>query len=39
MENDRDFFYKVGRTATDKFYVNEDRRVEKAASLKGGSKT
>jgi len=28
LESERDFFFKIGKTATDKFYVNEDKRKE-----------
>ena len=30
QQSDRDFFFNVGRSATEKYYVNEDRRKEAA---------
>jgi hypothetical protein len=38
LQSERDFFFNVGLKATDKYYVNEDRRKEQQMSLKGGSK-
>ena len=37
-DNDREFFLKIGRTATDKFYINEDERKYRQQSMKGGSR-
>jgi hypothetical protein len=28
LQSERDFFYSIGQRATEKFYVNEDRRKE-----------
>lgn len=38
IQNDRDFFCQVGKTATDKFYINEDKRKENSVTMKYGAK-
>jgi len=38
LQNDRDFFFNVGKSATEIFYVNEDKRKVQNQSLKGGAK-
>ena len=36
---DLDFYERIGKTSSDKFYVNEDKRRVMEAALKGGSRT
>jgi hypothetical protein len=38
VQDDREFFFKVGKTAADKFYINEDNQKQKMMSLKGDAK-
>jgi hypothetical protein len=38
QDSERNFFWKTGFTASDKFYVNEDMRKQKQESRKGGAK-